>query len=154
MRRAVFPGSFDPFTNGHMDIMKRAIPLFDEIIVAVGQNFEKKYLCTLDQRLHFLKEIFKNEKKVKVDHYVGLTVNFCKYREAQYIIRGLRSAPDYSFEEQIARMNQALNPEIETVLLVSSVEYQAISSTIVRDIILHGGDYKKFVPDAVRVEQA
>ncbi len=151
-RRAVFPGSFDPFTVGHMDIIQRALPCFDKIIIAIGKNLEKKHLFSLEERLQFLRDIFEDEPKIEVDHYVGLTVNFCKYKKAGYILRGLRSVSDYQYEEQIARMNKTLSPDIETVLMVSSPEYVAVSSTIVREIMIHGGEYKPFVPDAVRIK--
>lgn len=151
MKRAIFPGTFDPITIGHEEIIRRASPLFDEIIIAIGKNSEKKHLFSLEQRMNWIKEIFKDEPKVKVDHYNGLTIDFCKFKKANFILRGLRSVTDYDYEYQIAQINKAMWPDIDTVLLISSPEYTAISSKMVRDIILYGGKYKRFVPKAVRV---
>ncbi len=151
MKRAVFPGTFDPVTIGHEEIIKRALPLFDEIIIAIGKNSEKKHLFDLEQRMAWIKEIFEDEPKIKIDHYNGLTVDFCKFKEANYIVRGLRSVTDYDYEYQIAQINKAMLPKLETVFLISSPEYTAISSKMVRDVILYGGKYERFVPDAVRV---
>lgn len=151
MKRAIFPGTFDPITIGHEEIIRRALPLFDEVIIAIGKNSEKKHLFDLDQRMAWIKEIFKDEPKVKVDHYNGLTVDFCKFKKANFILRGLRSATDYDYEYQIAQINKAMWPELDTVLLISSPEYTAISSKMVRDVILYGGKYKRFVPKAVRI---
>ncbi len=151
MKRAIFPGTFDPITIGHEEIIRRALPLFDEVIVAIGRNSEKKHLFDLEQRMTWIKEIFSDEPKVKVDHYNGLTVDFCKFKEANFILRGLRSVTDYDYEYQIAQINKAMWPELDTILLISSPEYTAISSKMVRDVILYGGEYKRFVPDAVRV---
>ena len=151
MKRAIFPGTIDPITIGHEEIILRALPLFDEIIVAIGKNSEKKHLFDLEQRIAWIKEIFKNEPKIKVDHYNGLTVDFCKFKKADYILRGLRSVTDYEYEYQIAQINKAMLPGLETVFLISSPEYTAISSKMVRDVILYGGKYKRFVPKAVRV---
>lgn len=151
MKRAIFPGTFDPITIGHEEIIRRALPLFDEIIIAIGKNSEKKHLFGLEQRMAWIKEIFKDEPKVKVDHYNGLTVDFCKFKKANFILRGLRSVTDYDYEYQIAQINKAMWPELDTVLLISSPEFTAISSKMVRDIILYGGKYKRFVPKAVRV---
>ena len=151
MKRAIFPGTFDPITIGHVEIINRALPLFDEIIIAIGRNTDKKHLFSLDQRVAWIKEIFKDEPKISVDHYNGLTVDFCKFREAPYILRGLRSVTDYDYEYQIAQINKAMWPDLETVFLISLPEYTPISSKMVRDVILYGGEYKRFVPDAVRV---
>ncbi len=151
MKRAIFPGTFDPITIGHVEIINRALPLFDEIIIAIGRNTDKKHLFSLDQRVAWIKEIFKDEPKIGVDHYNGLTVDFCKFKEAPYILRGLRSVTDYDYEYQIAQINKAMWPDLETVFLLSLPEYTPISSKMVRDVILYGGEYKHFVPDAVRV---
>jgi len=151
MKRAIFPGTFDPITIGHEEIIRRALPLFDEIIIAIGKNSEKKHLFDLEQRMNWIKEIFKDEPKIKVDHYNGLTVDFCKFKKANFILRGLRSVTDYDYEYQIAQINKAMWPELDTILLISSPEFTAISSKMVRDVILYGGKYKRFVPKAVRI---
>lgn len=149
---AVFPGSFDPFTIGHEDIVHRALDLFDEIIIGIGNNSEKKYLFSIEKRIQWLENIFAGEKKISVKSYNGLTVDFCKSVAATYIVRGIRSSVDYEFEKSIAQMNQAMNPKIETVFLVSKPELSAISSTIVRDIIRHGGDVSQFVPKGINLK--
>ncbi|HYG16190.1 MAG TPA: pantetheine-phosphate adenylyltransferase [Bacteroidia bacterium] len=151
MKKAIFPGTFDPITIGHLDIIDRALPLFDEIIIAIGRNTAKKHLFEMDKRIQWIKDIYKNEPKISVDHYNGLTVDFCKFKGAKYIVRGLRSVTDYDYEYQLAQINKGLWNELETVFLISLPQYTAISSKMVRDVILYGGDYKPFVPDAVRV---
>ncbi|MDT0686091.1 pantetheine-phosphate adenylyltransferase [Autumnicola psychrophila] len=149
MRKAVFPGSFDPLTLGHIDIIERALPLFDEIILAIGTNSEKKYMFSLEERLSFLKEAFKEETKIKVTTYSGLTVDFCKKKEAAFILRGLRNSKDLEFEKTIGQTNFQM-AGIDTIFLVNSPGKSHISSTVVRDIIRHGGDYSFMVPDVVR----
>lgn len=149
---AVFPGSFDPITIGHESIVRKALSLFDEIIIAIGINTEKKYFFTLEKRIHFLETIFKNESKIKIETYTGLTVDFCKKNNASYIVRGLRSSADFEFERSIAQMNKAMEAEIETVFFVSNPEFSAVSSTIVRDILRNGGDVKKFIPDGIKLK--
>src|ERR1041385_16134 len=133
--KAVFPGSFDPITKGHESIIRRGLPLFDEIILGIGNNTLKKYFFTLEQRQHFLEETFKGESKIKVKNYSGLTVDFCKTMGAGYILRGLRTSADFEFERAIAQMNGAMAPDIETVFLVADPALSHISSTIVRDIL-------------------
>lgn len=149
MRRAIFPGSFDPLTLGHHDIILRGITLFDELIIAIGKNSEKKYMFTLEQRMRFIKESYKNEPKIKVLTYQGLTVDFCQKVEANFILRGLRNPADFEFEKAIAHTNRKLS-EIETVFLLTSSGKSYISSSIVRDVIRNGGDYTGLVPDSVR----
>lgn len=149
MKIALFPGSFDPITKGHEDIVKRAIPLFDKIIVAIGQNSSKIYHFTSEKRKAFISDTFKNFPTVEVKEYSGLTVDFCKKENAQYILRGLRNPSDFEFEKSIAQMNRAMVPEIETVLILTAPEYSAISSTIVRDILKNGGNARQFVPEAI-----
>lgn len=149
MRRAVFPGSFDPITNGHEDIIRRAITLFDEVIVAIGVNAEKKYMFSLEDRKRFIEETFKDEPKVKVETYEGLTIDFCKQKEAQFILRGLRNPADFEFEKAIAHTNRVLS-KIETVFLLTAASTSFISSSIVRDVLRNGGDYTVLVPKAVR----
>ena len=146
---AVFPGSFDPITKGHVDIIKRALPLFDEVIIDIGNNAEKKYFFPLAKRQKWIEKIFAGEKKIKVKAYHGLTVGFCKSVNASYILRGLRTSADFEFERGIAQMNKAMAPEIETVFIISTPAYSAIASTIVRDILRNGGDVKQFVPEGV-----
>jgi len=151
MNRAIFPGSFDPLTKGHYDIIKRGIPLFDEIIVAIGVNGDKKYMFSLDERKAFIEKAFADEPKVKVVTYKGLTVEFCKEIGVEFILRGLRNPADFEFEKAIAYTNRDLAP-IETVFLLTSANTSHISSSIVRDVIRNNGDYTKLVPDSVRVK--
>ncbi len=146
---AVFPGSFDPITVGHADILERALPLFDRVFIALGNNYEKKYLFTVDKREEWLKNIYGSNDKLKVIRYDGLTIDFCRRVSAHYIIRGIRTSADFEFERMIAQMNSQMASEIETVFFISRPEYSHISSTVVRDIIRNKGDYKKFVPAEV-----
>lgn len=148
MKRAVFPGSFDPFTLGHKDIVERGVTIFDEIIIGIGQNANKNYMFSLDQRKMFIKQCFQDNIKVKVTDYKGLTIDFCKSIEANYLLRGVRNNGDFEFEKAIARTNRELS-EIETVFLLTSVQTSFISSSIVREIIRNKGDYKRFVPDSI-----
>ena len=148
MKRAVFPGSFDPITLGHVDIIERALPLFDIIILAIGINLDKKYMFSLEERVRFMEETFKGESKIIVKTYNGLTVDFCLKEKAAFILRGLRNTIDLEFEKTIGQTNYRL-AGIETVFLISSPGNSHISSTVVRDIKKHGGDYSILVPDAV-----
>ncbi|MDT0557113.1 pantetheine-phosphate adenylyltransferase [Ichthyenterobacterium sp. W332] len=150
MKRAVFPGSFDPITLGHYDIIKRGIQLFDEVIVAIGINADKKYMFSLEQRKAFIENAFKNEPKVSVVTYKGLTVDFCQKNNVDFILRGLRNPADFEFEKAIAHTNRDLAP-IETVFLLTAASTSYISSSIVRDVIRHNGDYTKLVPKSVSV---
>ena len=150
MKRAIFPGSFDPITLGHYDIIKRGVTLFDEVIVAIGINSEKKYMFSLKERKLFIENAFADEPKVKVVTYEGLTVDFCKDVDAGFILRGLRNPADFEFEKAIAHANRHL-ATIETVFLLTSSKTSFISSSIVRDVIKNKGDYTKFVPESVRV---
>ncbi|NER12351.1 pantetheine-phosphate adenylyltransferase [Leptobacterium flavescens] len=151
MKRAIFPGSFDPLTLGHFDIIKRGLPLFDEVVVAIGVNATKKYMFSLEERKHFIEEAFKDEDKVKVVTYEGLTVDFCKEINAGFILRGLRNPADFEFEKAIAHTNRKLS-RIETVFLLTSADTSYISSSIVRDVIRNGGDYSVLVPQSVSVK--
>ncbi|MBQ22800.1 MAG: pantetheine-phosphate adenylyltransferase [Flavobacteriales bacterium] len=148
MKRALFPGSFDPITNGHEDILLRALPLFDEIIIGVGFNSEKKFMFSLDERINFIKKTFKKYKKIKVKSYDGLTINYCKTIEANFILRGLRNPADFEFEKAIAHTNRKLSG-IETVFLLTSAKTSFVSSSIVREIIKNKGDYNRLVPPSV-----
>ncbi len=149
MKTAVFPGSFDPFTIGHEDIIRRALPLFDQLIVAIGYNSSKKNMFDYEVRLKWIKEIFSNEKKVVVKTYEGLTVDFCVEQKAKYILRGVRSSVDFEFEKAIGQMNMGLQPTLETLILISRPEHSHINSTIIRDIILHKGDVSAYVPKVI-----
>lgn len=151
MRKAVFPGSFDPLTLGHLDIIKRSIPLFDEIVIAIGVNAEKKYMFSLEERKHFIDETFKDDPSVSVITYEGLTIDLCKKLNAEFILRGLRNPADFEFEKAIAHTNRRLS-KIETIFLLTAANTSFISSSIVRDVIRNGGDYKVLVPDAVRIK--
>ncbi|QFZ55154.1 pantetheine-phosphate adenylyltransferase [Oceanihabitans sp. IOP_32] len=151
MKRAIFPGSFDPITLGHYDIIKRGITLFDEIIVAIGINADKKYMFSLEERKQFIKDAFADEPKIKVMTYEGMTVDFCKDINVEFILRGLRNPADFEFEKAIAHTNRDLAP-IETVFLLTSAKTSYISSSIIRDVIRNNGDYTKLVPDNVRVK--
>ena len=148
-KTAVFPGSFDPITKGHEDIILRAVPLFDEIIVAIGTNSSKQYYFDLEKRLEMIRFTFKDEPKIKAETYTGLTVDYCKEVGAHYLLRGLRTSADFEFERSIAHINQTLYPELDTVFLLSLQEYSAINSTIVRDILINGGEVSRFVPDGL-----
>tara|TARA_B100001758_G_scaffold108627_1_gene93063 strand:+ start:339 stop:791 length:453 start_codon:yes stop_codon:yes gene_type:complete len=150
MNRAVFPGSFDPITLGHVDIINRATNIFDEIIVAVGINKEKKHLFSNDVRIKFIKETFIKEPKIKVKKYKGLTINFCKKNNINTILRGVRNPSDFEFEKAIAHTNYKLSG-VETVFLITNPEFSYISSSIVREIIENNGNYKKLVPKTVRI---
>ena len=150
MRKAIFPGSFDPFTLGHLDILKRSLPLFDEIVVGVGNNIEKKTMFSVDQRISFIKNCFLKEQKISVKSYDGLTIDFCKEIGANFIVRGIRNNGDFEFEKAIARTNRKLS-KIETVFLLTSAKTSIISSSIVRELILNKGDFKLLVPESVKI---
>lgn len=152
MRKAIFPGSFDPITLGHEDIIKRGISLFDEIIIAIGVNAEKKYMFSLEERKHFIEETFKDEPKISVITYEGLTIDLAKKLNANFILRGLRNPADFEFEKAIAHTNRRLS-KIETIFLLTAAQTSFISSSIVRDVLRNGGKYEMLVPDAVRVKK-
>ena len=150
MKRAMFPGSFDPITLGHCEIIEKACEIFDELIVSVGNNPEKDYKFSLDQRLKFISDEFKNNSKVYVEKYEGLTVDFCKTKNIKHIVRGLRNPADFEFEKKIALFNNSLE-NVETIFFLTSPNNAFISSSMVREIMDNGGDFKKFVPDSVLI---
>ena len=149
---AVFPGSFDPITLGHESIIHRSLPLFDKIIIAIGVNSTKEGYFSLQKRKLWIEKVFNGEKKTEVKTYKGLTIDFCKKENANYILRGLRTSADFEFERIIAQMNRAMNEDIETVFILSTPELSAITSTVVRDIIRNSGDAGQFIPSAIRKE--
>ena len=150
MKKAMFPGSFDPITIGHCEIIEKACEIFDELIVSVGNNSEKDYKFSLDQRLKFISDEFKNNSKVYVEKYEGLTVDFCKTKNIKHIVRGLRNPADFEFEKKIALFNNSLE-NVETIFFLTSPNNAFISSSMVREIIDNGGNFKKFVPNSVLV---
>lgn len=148
MKKAVFPGSFDPITIGHLDIVERAIKVFDEIIIAVGDNTDKKYMFPKEKRVEFVKQTFNNYDNIKIESYDGLTVDFCKKNNIEFMIRGLRNPADFEFEKSIALTNREMT-DIETIFFLTSPENSFISSSIVRDLIRNNGDYKLFIPEGI-----
>ena len=150
MKRAMYPGSFDPITLGHCEIIEKACEIFDELIVSVGNNSDKDYKFSLDQRLKFISNKFKNNSKVYVEKYEGLTVDFCKTKNIKHIVRGLRNPADFEFEKKIALFNNSLE-DVETIFFLTSPNNAFISSSMVREIMDNGGDFKKFVPDSVLI---
>jgi pantetheine-phosphate adenylyltransferase len=149
MRIAVYPGTFDPVTKGHEALVIRAIPLFDQIIVAIGHNAKKQTAFSLEQRIDWLKEVFAPYPTIQVAYFSGLTIQFCEEKQAKFILRGLRSSTDFEYERNISQANAALNKDIETIFMVSDPGLSAINSSIVRDIYRHGGDTRPFLPQAV-----
>jgi len=148
-RVAVFPGSFDPITIGHADIINRALPLFDKLIIGIGVNSQKKYLFPVEKRLEWFKRMYEFENKIEIESYTGLTVDFCERKNANYILRGLRTSADFQFERSIAQMNQSMNRNIETVFILTNPSLAAVNSSIVRDIFINGGDISQFVPEEI-----
>ncbi len=148
---AVFPGSFDPITKGHVAVINRAVPLFDQLIIAIGDNADKKHMFPVEKRKKWIEDIFKNEPKITVEIYNGLTVEFCKKTGAKFILRGLRTSADFEFERSIAQVNRRLAPEVDTLFILTEAKYTPVSSSIVRDIIRNGGDISEFVPEEVQL---
>ena len=151
MKKAIFPGSFDPITLGHYDIIERGVTLFDELIIAIGINANKKYMFSLEERKQFIAESFGHNPKIKIVTYEGLTVHFCQENNIDFILRGLRNPADFEFEKSIAHTNRDLS-SIETVFLLTAASTSYISSSIVRDVIRNHGDYTKLVPKTVRIK--
>jgi pantetheine-phosphate adenylyltransferase len=149
-RICLFPGTFDPITKGHVDVIARSVSLFDKLVIGIGINSSKEPMFSVEQRCAWVKEIFRNEPRVEVASYKGLTVDYCKEIGAQYILRGIRYVSDFEYEKAIADMNRMLVPDIETIFLTCSPEYSTISSTLVRDVIRNGGNVTQFVPQEVK----
>lgn len=147
----VFPGSFDPITVGHVDLVKRALPLFDKIIVAVGINSQKKYLFDLDKRLDWLHKVFTDYPTIEIGHFTGLTAHYCNKVNAGYLLRGLRNASDFDYEKTISQLNNIVGESLETVFLISRPQFSHISSTIVREIIIGHGDVTTFIPSQIEI---
>lgn len=147
----LFPGTFDPMTLGHVDVIKRTIPMFDKLIIAIGVNANKTPMFTVEQRTEWIQEIFKEYPTVEVTNYTGLTINYCREVGANYMMRGIRYIADFEYEKAIADMNRTLAPEVETIFLTCAPEYSTVSSTIVRDVIRNGGDVSHFVPKEIKV---
>ena len=146
---AIFPGSFSPFTVGHQSVVDRALSLFDKIIISIGINSEKNQYFSIEERLQWIKDVYGNNPKIEIKFYEGLTVDFCKKENANYILRGLRDSHDFKFEKGIAQMNKDLNKEVETIFIITPPEISHISSSIIRDIIKNGGDVSKFIPKEI-----
>lgn len=148
-RICLFPGTFDPITLGHVDVIDRAASLFDKLIIGIGTNSTKQPMFSIEQRMQWCREVYKNSDKIAVQSYEGLTVNFCKKIHAKYILRGIRYVSDFEYEKSIAAMNKKLYPEIETIFLTSSPEFSTVASTLVRDVIKNGGEVSQFLPKAI-----
>jgi pantetheine-phosphate adenylyltransferase len=153
-RICLFPGTFDPITKGHVDVIERAVSLFDLLVIGIGINSSKEPMFSVEQRCDWINEIFKNEPRVKAVGYTGLTINYCKEIGASYILRGIRYISDFEYEKAIADMNRMLAPGIETLFLTCSPEYSTISSTLVRDVIRNNGNVSLFVPPEVKINKA
>lgn len=150
MRIALFPGTFDPITLGHVDVIRRAIPLFDKIVIGVGLNSSKQPMFSVEQRLNWINQIFRDTDQVEAHAYEGLTIGYCEQINARFILRGIRYVSDFEYEKGIADMNRMLSKQIETVFLTSSPEYSTVSSTLVRDVIRYNGDVRQFLPEEVQ----
>jgi pantetheine-phosphate adenylyltransferase len=148
-RICLFPGTFDPITKGHVDIIERAVSLFDKMVIGIGTNSSKQPMYSLDQRIEWIREIFKNDPRIVVTGYSGLTVDYCKQINAHYVLRGIRYISDFEYEKAIADMNRQLSPGIETIFLTCLPQYTSIASTLVRDVIRNGGDVRSFLPEPV-----
>lgn len=150
-RICLFPGTFDPITKGHVDIIERAVSLFDKLVIGIGINASKQPMFSVEQRCAWMQEIFNNDPRIEVVGYTGLTIDYCKEINARYILRGIRYISDFEYEKAIADMNRMLAPDIETLFLTCSPIYSTISSTLVRDVIRNNGNFSLFVPDVVKI---
>lgn len=148
-RICLFPGTFDPLTLGHVDIIDRAVSLFDQLVIGIGINSSKQPMFSAEQRIKWCEQVYKHEKRIVTLAYEGLTVDFCKKLHAQYILRGIRFVSDFEYEKSIAAMNKKLYPGIETIFLTSSPEYSTVASTLVREVIRNGGNTFQFLPKAI-----
>ncbi len=153
MKRAIFPGSFDPFTVGHESVVKRALSFFDEIIIGIGYNSEKKGFFSVENRIKIIEKVFESDSRVFIKKYNKLTVDFCKDENVKFILRGLRTAVDFEYERAIAQMNKFLDEGIETVFLLTEAEHTPVSSTVLREILRYGGDVSKFIPECVDIKK-
>jgi len=151
MNKAVFPGSFDPFTKGHDNIIKRSLNLFDEIVIAIGVNSKKQYLFPLENRIKSIANFYHLEPKISVETYEGLTSTYCNKIGAKYLVRGLRTSSDFDYERTIALMNKSLDNSLETIFIISAPELSALSSTVVREIYNHGGDISQYLPKGFKL---
>jgi len=151
-KTAVFPGTFDPFTRGHENILQRALPLFDHIIIAVGVHSGKQTLFSKEKRIDMIRNLYRNVQKISVDSYDGLTIDYCEKAGAQFLLRGLRTSADFEYERAIAQINRKMNPSIETIFLLAIPEYTPLNSTIIRDILRHGGDARQFLPEGLEID--
>jgi pantetheine-phosphate adenylyltransferase len=149
---AVFPGSFDPFTKGHENVISRALPLFDKLYIAIGHNSDKRSFFTLEQRLKMIGKLYEEDSRIVLDYYEGLTVDYCRKIGAQYLLRGLRTAADFEYERAIAQINRKMNPAVETVFILAVPEYTPVNSTIIREILKYGGDARQFLPDKMIIK--
>lgn len=149
-RIAVFPGSFDPITTGHVDLVRRALTIFDEIIIAIGVNSQKQTLFPVEERKRWIQKVFEGDSRIRVDVFEGLTVHYCKKVDAHFLLRGLRNASDFDYEKTISQLNHIVGEDVETLFLISKPEFSHISSTIVREIIKGGGNAKPFLPEGVQ----
>lgn len=150
-KTAIFPGSFDPFTLGHESVVRRALPLFDKIIIAIGNNSSKSGFLSIGERIELTNQVFADEPKIEVEAYEGLTVDYCKKAGAQYMLRGIRTAADFEYERAVAQMNKSMLPNVESVFLLTTPELTPVNSTIVRDILRHGGDVSQFLPKGMDI---
>ena len=150
-KNAVFPGSFSPFTIGHQSVIEKALPLFDKIIISIGINSEKDQYFSIQERMQWIGSVYGDNEKIEIKRYEGLTVDFCKKEGANFILRGLRDSHDFKFEKNIAQMNKDLNPDIETIFIITPPELSHISSSLIRDIIKNGGDISKFIPKEINI---
>tara|TARA_X000000368_G_C22897558_1_gene652549 strand:- start:413 stop:871 length:459 start_codon:yes stop_codon:yes gene_type:complete len=148
---AIFPGSFSPFSIGHQSVIEKALPLFDKIIISIGINSEKDQYFSIQERMQWIESVYGNNNKIEIKRYEGLTVDFCKNEDANFILRGLRDSHDFKFEKNIAQMNKDLNPDIETIFIITPPELSHISSSLIRDIIKNGGDVSKFMPKKINI---